>query len=134
MFKIKSHLCLLFILSIILCSFTGCGSKNSNIILLEEPDPIIYPESYHQVIREFPSDLTVEPITDYMDAADKGQQLWIEQLGDYAADYLDRDIKVFYVAEDDAWAVVGTLPDDYVGYWPIAIIKADGAVLSVFWV
>lgn len=125
---------LLVSLSVVISMFAGCGSKKSDIIFLDEPNPITYPEYYDLAIEVFPSNLTVDPISDYKDAAEKGQQLWQKVLGEDVSSYLDNDIEVFYVPEEDTWVVKGTLPDDYVGYLPIAIIKSDGAVLSVGWV
>ena len=45
-----------------------------NVVYLEEPDSIFYPEFYNFAINYWPSDSKVEPISDYMDAAKKGQQ------------------------------------------------------------
>lgn len=130
----KKNSILLVLLYIVASIFAGCSSKDSNIILLDKPDPITYPEYYEQAIEEFPSYLTVDPISDYMDAAQKGQQLWQQSLKELADEFLERAVEVFYVPEDDTWVVQGTLPEDFVGMLPISIIKSDGTVLSVGWI
>lgn len=134
MFKKRNFICFLIIFSIVLYALAGCGSGKDNIILLDEPDSITYPEYYDLAIEDYPSDLTVAPISDYKDAAEKGQQLWQQELKHFTDDYLERNIEVFYVPEDDTWVVTGTLPEDWVGLLPIAIIQSDGTVLSVGWI
>ena len=128
--------------------FVGCHreEKEAKIIYLEEPRPHTYPGSYDLAIQQYPSSLTVEPITDYTDAAQKGQQLWDAVLQGYGyrptkdpvnpGEY----VEVFYVSQDDTWVIMGTSPDydkeerGWAGILPMVIIKTDGTVLSVGWV
>ena len=131
MSKKKAFAFLLVVLSLVLFVFGGCNA-NSRIILLDETSTSL--SSYQYAINTFPSDLTVDPISDYKDAAKKGKQLWQQEWGELADDYLNRDTEVLYVSGKDAWMVTGTLPKDFVGMVPISIIKSDGTVLSAGWV
>lgn len=116
------------------------------VVYLEKLPRYTYPSSYNYVIKEWPSHSTVEPITDYMDAAQKGQQLWeselVGQLNGWKGPINPGEyVEVCYIEEHDTWLVKGTSPDynkDYdtldgvwTGVLPCAIIRSDGTVLAV---
>ena len=149
MTKKKWIVLICIILSAFLIAAIGVAiyrSTQVNIVYLEEPDSVFYPEFYDYAINYWPSDSKVEPISDYMDAAQKGQQLWenelVGQLNGWKGPINPgKYVEVCYIEEHDAWVIEGTSPDynkDYdtlnavwTGMLPCAIIRSDGTVLAV---
>lgn len=126
--------------------FAVCRASQVKIVYLEEPDSFFYPKSYNYAIKEWPSDCKVEPITDYIDAAQKGQQLWETELAERLNGWKGsmnpgEYVEVCYIEEHDTWVIEGTSPDYnthssirqsvWVGVLPCAIIRSDGTVLAV---
>ena len=149
MIKKKRIVLLCVVLSVVLIAALGVviyRSTQVNVVYLEEPDSIFYPEFYNFAMKYWPSDSKVEPISDYMDAAQKGQQLWeselVGQLNGWKGPINPGEyVEVCYIEEHDTWVIEGTSPDynkDYdtldgiwTGVLPCAIIRSDGTVLAV---
>lgn len=87
-----------------------------------------YAEAYPDVknvgnIGKIASDRTV---------VNKAKKLWIAELGE-DCDPNGSPIRVSYDSENDCWLVRKTLPYDWLGYVPMALIQNDGKVLAVWW-
>ena len=149
MIKKKRMVLFCIVLSIALIAALGVviyRSTYTNIVYLEEPDSVFYPEFYDYLINYWPSDSKVEPILDYMDAAQKGQRLWENELVGQIKGWTGpinpgKYVEVYYIEEQDTWVIEGTSPYyntdyntrdvDWTGALPCAIIRSDGTVLAV---
>lgn len=78
----------------------------------------------------------VGEIKDAADAVEKAKALWDNDFGIIDGKYYDptegRNVEVSFDQKSLCWLLCGTLPDNTFGTVPMAIIKSDGTVVSVW--
>ena len=113
------------------------------LLRLEPEKPVQYiveefsVEDYRWGIENFPVSENVGTIRGWEDAAQKGTELWVKYLTIREENVQDDPINaepivVAYDAQTDCWLVRGTLPPEYTGAVPTAIIGADGKTWAVW--
>jgi hypothetical protein len=109
----------------------------------KEPD-VVYIGSFHlseyqRDIDSFPMERNVGNVEDYLTAAERAKEIWIEIFGTESnGEPRDptrgRPVLVYYDADNECWLVRGTLPPNpnLLGGAPYTIIRSDGEVLAVW--
>ena len=92
--------------------------------------------NYQWEIETFPSDKNVGEVNDAKIAIEKAKELWIEKFGLINGKPYDptqgRKVNVSYDAENECWYINGTLPRNWNGGVPHALIQKDGKVLAIW--
>ncbi|MCL2632577.1 MAG: YbbC/YhhH family protein [Coriobacteriia bacterium] len=91
---------------------------------------------YQSMIEDFPYSANVGLIETEEDAIEAAIDLWFERWGiiDGKPTNIinDEPIEVRYDRENECWMVNGTLPDNWLGVVPHALIHRDGTVIAIW--
>lgn len=85
---------------------------------------------FQMVLTQFASAKKVEEIHDADTAAHQAEKIWVEMFGQRVLD--KKPYQVFFDSTNDVWLIKGTLPGNYFGGVPYALIRSDGDVLAVW--
>jgi len=92
---------------------------------------------YQREIDNCPFDRNVGDVGDPETAIKKAKDLWLEKYGEFYGDpndpFYSKRCEFSYDPESESWLINGTLPPDWVGSLPYALIKRDGTVLAVWY-